>query len=352
MKNTLIATLALAAWGLLPLSGAAAAEPEPKVQLTVVGNLGITTQYKDIEAPFWKETIPRATNGAVTATIRPWNEMGLTGQEVFRLLRLGTYDVGSTVMAFLAGDAPIHEGTDLPGLTASIEELRKVTEAFRPVLEAHYAKDKQVKVLGLTSYQGQVLYCRNELKGLTDLKGRKIRVGGASQADFVGFFGATGIPMPFAEVQQALTTGVLDCAITGTLGGYKAKWYEAAKYLYTLPISWASSIQGMNVNAWNKLSAAEQAVLVQEVRKFERAIDEQNVREDLLGIQCNTGGPCSEGPPAKMTLVPMSKEDLMLKREVLLKVVLPKWAQRCGNACANSWNETVGKVLNLQAPLK
>ena len=42
-------------------------------------------------------------------------------------------------MSFLAGDAPIHEGTDLPGLTGSIEELRKVTEAFRPVLEAHYA---------------------------------------------------------------------------------------------------------------------------------------------------------------------------------------------------------------------
>lgn len=352
MKNTFIVTLAVATAGLLSASGAGAADAMPKVQLTVVGNLGITTQYKEIEAPFWKETIPRATNGAVTATVRPWNEMGLTGQEVFRLLRLGTYDVGATVMSFLAGDAPIHEGTDLPGLTSSIEELRKVTEAFRPVLEAYYAKDQQVKVLGLTSYQSQVLYCRNELKGLADLKGRKIRVGGASQADFVGFFGATGIPMPFPEVQQALATGVLDCAITGTLGGYKAKWYEAAKYLYTLPISWASSIQGMNTKAWNKLSPAEQTILMQEVHKFEKAIDEQNVREDQLGIQCNTGGPCSEGPAAKMTLVPMSKQDLELKREVLLKVILPKWAQRCGNACVKSWNDSVGKVLNLQAPLK
>lgn len=351
MKTPLIVTLALAS-GLLAASAAGATDDMPKVQLTVVGNLGITTQYKEIEAPFWEETIPRATKGAVTATVRPWNEMGLTGQEVFRLLRLGTYDVGATVMSFLAGDAPIHEGTDLPGLTGSIDELRKVTEAFRPVLEAWYAKDQQVKVLGLTSYQGQVLYCRNELKGLADLKGRKIRVGGASQADFVGFFGATGIPMPFAEVQQALATGVLDCAITGTLGGYKAKWYEATKYLYTLPISWASSIQGMNIKAWNKLSPAEQNILMQEVRKFEKAIDEQNVREDMLGIQCNTGGPCSVGPAAKMTLVPMSKQDIELKREVLLKVVLPRWAARCGNDCAKSWNETVGKALNLQAPLK
>lgn len=352
MKSPLIIAFAATITGLLFSPAASAADPMPKVQLTVVGNLGITTQYKELEAPFWTDVLPRATNGAVTATVRPWNEMGLTGQEVFRLLRLGTYDVGSTVMSFLAGDAPIHEGTDLPGLTSNIEELRKVTESFRPVLEAHYAKDNQVKVLGLTSYQGQIFYCRDELKGLADLKGRKIRVGGASQADFVGYFGATGIPMPFAEVQQALATGVLDCAITGTLGGYKAKWYEAAKFLYPLPISWASSIQGMNVKAWNKLSPAEQTILVSEVRKLEKAIDDQNVREDKLGIMCNTGGPCSEGPAAKMTLVPISKQDLELKREVLLKVVLPKWAQRCGSACVKSWNETVGKVLGLEAPLK
>ncbi|WP_372685505.1 TRAP transporter substrate-binding protein [Castellaniella sp.] len=322
------------------------------MELAAVGNLGITTQYNELEAPFWNKWIPEATNGAVTATVRPWNEMGLTGQEVFRLLRLGTYDVGNTVMGFLAGDAPIHEGTDLPGLTSSIEELREVTNAFRPVLEAYYAKDNQVKVLALTSYQRQVLYCRDELKGLADLKGRKIRVGGTSQADFIGFFGATGIPMPFAEVQQALATGVLDCAITGTLGGYKAKWFQPAKYLYTLPISWASSIQGMNIHAWNKLSPAEQTILMEQVHRLEKAIDEQNIREDELGIQCNTGGACSEGPAADMKLVPVTDEDLKLKREVLLEVVLPKWAQRCGEACAESWNETVGKMLNLQAKAK
>ncbi|MFA5663783.1 TRAP transporter substrate-binding protein [Castellaniella sp.] len=352
MNKNFIVAIGFAVAGLLVAARPAVAENMPKVELSAVGNLGITTQYNQIEAPFWTEWIPEATGGAVTATVRPWNEMGLTGQEVFRLLRLGTYDVGNTVMGFLAGDAPIHEGTDLPGLTSTIAELREVTDAFRPVLEEFYAKDNQVKVLALTSYQRQILYCRDDLKGLADLKGRKIRVGGTSQADFIGYFGATGIPMPFAEVQQALATGVLDCAITGTLGGYKAKWNQPAKYLYNLPISWASSIQGMNINAWNRLSPEEQTILMQQVRKLEEAIDEQNVREDELGIQCNTGGPCSEGPASDMKLIPVSDEDVELKREVLLNVVLPKWAQRCGDACADSWNQTVGKILDLQAKAK
>lgn len=334
------------------LLGSAAIAADPKVQLNVVGNLGITTQYKELEAPFWTDVMPKATNGTVTATVKPWNEMGLTGKEVIRLLRVGTFDAGTTVMGFLAGDAPITEGTDLPGLSTTIAELRKVTDAFRPALEDYYAKNQQLKVLGLWSYQGQILYCRDELKGLADLKGRKIRVGGASQADFLGYFGATGIPMPFPEVQQALQTGVLDCAITGTLGGYKAKWYEGAKYLYPLPISWASSIQAMNMRAWNKLSSEQQKILLREVRNLELAIDEQNVREDQLGISCNTGGPCSQGQPANMKLIPISEKDRELRKEVLLNVVLPKWAERCGSACAKTWNDTVGKVVNLQAPVK
>jgi len=347
MKNAII-ILAVASAGFTAAQTASA----QKIELNVVGNLGITTQYKELEAPFWTKVVPQATNGAVTATIKPWNEIGLRGPEVFRLLRQGAYDVGTTVMGFMAGDAPINDATDLAGLSTTIEDFRTTTEAFRPVLEAYYAKEQQIKVLGLWSYQAQVLYCRDEIRGLADLKGRKIRTGGASQADFVSYFGASGISIPFGDVQQALQSGVLDCAITGTLGGYKAKWYEGAKFLYPLPLGWAASIQGARMEAWNKLGPTQQTILVAEIRKLEKAIFDQNVRENDLGIACNTGGACSQGPAAKMTLVPVSAKDLELRREVLLKVVLPRWAKRCGAACVKSWNDTVGKAMNVTAHME
>lgn len=342
------AALALSADAVVGNAGAA--EPLPETRLNVVGNLGITTQYKELEQPFWTTKIPEGSDGAVTAQIKPWNEVGLKGPEVFRLLRQGTFDIGTTVMGFLAGDAPINDGTDLAGLSPTIEDFRKATDAFRPVLEEYYAKEQKVKVLGLWSYQAQVLYCRNALTGLADLKGRKIRTGGASQADFVSHFGGAGINMPFGEVQHALQTGALDCAITGTLGGYKAKWYEGAKYLYPLPINWASSIQGASMKSWNKLAPAVQEYLETEIRGLEQAIYDQNVRENDMGIACNTGiGECPEGAPANMVLVPVSASDNELRREALLKTVLPRWAKRCGAACANAWNETVGKTADLKA---
>jgi TRAP-type C4-dicarboxylate transport system substrate-binding protein len=328
-----------------------AADKLPPTKINVVGNLGITTQYKDLEAPFWTEKIHAASGGAITATIKPWNEMGLKGPEVFRLLRQGLYDIATAQMGHMAGDAPINDATDLAGLSPTIEIFHQVTEAFRPELERYYADDFKAKLLGLWSFQAQVLYCRDQIGGLADLKGKRVRTSGASQSDFIEHFGGSGINMAFGEVQQALANGVIDCAITGTLGGYKAKWHEAAKFLYPMPINWGSSVEGANLAFWKKQSPQVQAFLQEQIKTLEAAVWEQNRRENDLGIACNTGsGPCSEGTPAKMTLVPVSEADLALRKEALLKTVLPRWAKRCGAECAKRWNETVGKIVGLQAP--
>ena len=333
------------------LALAGAAQAQSKATLQVVGNLGITTQSKELEAPFWGKTVPEATGGRITATFKPWNEMGLKGPEVFKMLGQGVFDVGTTQLGFVAGDNAINDATDLAGVSPDIDTFHKVTRAFRPALEKHYEQQK-VKVLGMWSYQAQVLFCRNELKGLADLKGRKVRTSGASQADFVAYFGGSGVNMAFGEVQQSLQNGVIDCAITGTLGGYKAKWYDGAKFLFALPINWGAGMSGMNMATWRTLDAATQKTLVDEYAKLEKTIYEQNVRENEMGLSCNTGGACPEGPAAKMTLVQPSATDLELRKKALAEQVLPRWAARCGAACVKTWNDTVGKAVGMTASAK
>jgi TRAP-type C4-dicarboxylate transport system substrate-binding protein len=323
-----------------------------QLQLQVVGNLGITTQYKELEQPFWTKQIPEATGGRITATVKPWNEMGLKGPEVFRLLSQGVFDVGTTQLGFVAGDNAINDATDLAGVSPDIETFWKVTQAFRPHLERYYEQQVKVKPLGMLSFQAQVLFCRNEIKSLADLKGRKVRTSGASQADFVGYFGGSGVNMAFGEVQQSLQNGVIDCAITGTLGGYKAKWYDGAKYLYALPINFGAAMSAMNLATWRKLDAATQKIVQAEYAKLEKAVYDQNVRENDLGIACNTGGACSEGPAASMVLAKPTAADLELRKKALLEQVLPRWAARCGAACVKNWNESVGKVVGLTAAAK
>jgi TRAP-type C4-dicarboxylate transport system substrate-binding protein len=213
------------------LASPLAAQQLPATKLNVVGNLGITTQYKDRELPFWTKTIPEASGGKVTAQIKSWSEMGMKGPEVFRLLQQGMFNIATAQMGHMAGDAAINDATDIAGLSPTMATFKQVTESFRPSLEKYYAQRMQIRLLGLWSFQAQVLYCRDEIRNLSDLKGRKVRTSGASQSDFVAHFGGSGVPVAFGEVQQALVKGVIDCAITGTVGGYSAKWYEGANQL-------------------------------------------------------------------------------------------------------------------------
>ena len=191
MRKTHFSVLALASAAVLSTHAIA------ETTVNVVGNLGITTQSKLLEAPFWNERIVTASNGAIKARFQPWNEMGLKGPEIFRLLGQGVMNVATGQLGHSAGDTPINDATDLAGLSPTIEEFKAVTDAFRPELTAFYSENLGVEILTMQSFQAQILYCRDEFTGLKDLKGRKVRGSGASQADFVEYFGCMAVSLSF-----------------------------------------------------------------------------------------------------------------------------------------------------------
>ena len=346
---------ATAAAAILAFAGsqALADEPDgifPETQLNVIGNVSVTTQFRDIQKPFWTEEIPALSGGKIKVNFKGWNEMGLKGPEGLRLAQKGVTQFASFQLGHVSGEAPINDTTDLAGMSPTIQDFFEVTQAFRPVLEKFYVDNFGLKILTMQSFQAQILYCRDEVKNLADLKGRKIRSSGVSQSDFLSALGASGIPMSFGEVQQGLAKGVIDCAITGTLGGYSAKWYEGANYLYTLPLNFASGITAVNIEAWNGLDADVRKVIEDAMPGHEKAMWDLNRSEGELGILCNTTGPCPEGEPGGMIRVDASEADLELRRTIMLETVLPRWAKRCGNVCAQQFNDTIGKVNGLSAP--
>ncbi|MEM8663876.1 MAG: TRAP transporter substrate-binding protein, partial [Pseudomonadota bacterium] len=325
----------------------AAAQDLPETKVNVVGNIGITTQSKTLEAPFWTEEITAASDGAVTADFKPWNELGLKGPEVFRLLGNGVMNVATAQLGHHAGDAPINDATDLAGLSTSMDEFEKVTDAFRGTLDEYYRGELGLTLLTMQSFQSQVLYCRGEFSSLADLEGKRVRTSGASQGDFVEHFGGAAVALSFGEVQQALSQGVIDCAITGTLGGYSAGWHEAADTLYTLPINFGAGATVANLSWWNGLDPAVQSLITDQMASLEDRMWALNREEDEIGIACNTSGPCPLGEPAGMTRVDPSDADIEARATAMRESVLPAFAERCGEECVAKFNETVGPVAGL-----
>ncbi|MEH6633285.1 MAG: TRAP transporter substrate-binding protein [Halopseudomonas aestusnigri] len=321
---------------------------EEPVQIKAVGTWGNLTNYQKHEGPFWNDYIGKATGGKITGEIKPQTELGLKGFEIMRLIKLGVFDYAYGLPGYVAAETPVLEGLDLSTLTQDITTQRKVSDAYFPVLEKEFAKVYNAKLLQLYPFPSQTLWCRDEIKSLADLRGKKIRVYSATLGDFVEGAGGTSVTVPFAEVIPALEKGVVDCGITGTMSAYKAKWHQVANYAYVLRVGWGMAFGAMNINTWDSLGAEKQAVLTKELSTMTDAMWDETASEDKIAIACITGGKCDIGEAGAMVLVEPSEADLIQRVEIMNSIVLPRWAERCGDECINNWKKTVGPVVGLQ----
>ncbi len=331
-------------------SASAAAQTLPKTHLRVVGSISNLPQYKDYELPFWTKQIPERSGGAITTEIKGFNEMGLKGPEVLRLMGQGVVEIGSTVISYLAADDPANEMVDLAGLLPDVATARRVTEATKPVYSRLYREKFNVELLGFGTYPAQVLFCNSEIKGLADIKGKKVRVAGRSLSELVEALGGTPVTMSFGEVVPALQNKTVDCAITGSLSGNLAKWHEVTTHLLVLPLSWNQIVYAVNGKTWAGYKPEVRAFLTKEVQGLEKSVWDAADTFTVQGYECNAGtDKCTMGQKGKMTLVQPSAADRELLKKTIVEVTLPKWAARCSPACVADFNATVGKETGVTA---
>ncbi|UOM34244.1 TRAP transporter substrate-binding protein [Acuticoccus sp. I52.16.1] len=348
MSTTRRLAAALAAATTLASVPALAQDIEPAT-LAVVGSWSSLPLYKEYEEPFWTKTLPEASGGAIDVELTTFDQMGIAGGDVYRLLGDGVFDVGSTVSDYIVGDAPELEGLDVPLVATTVEAARAMVDAARPMVEEIVETRFGAKLLTIAPYPPQVVFCKGEVKGLADLKGKKVRGSGRMTVKFLDALGAEGVNVAFGEVPGALERGVVDCAITGSGSGYSAGWWESADHLMTLPLGgWDPVISAINLDKWDALPEATQTLIAETAKAELEDAAWAGAAAALEGdIACLTGNGECPGEPAAMTLVEPSDEDIATAEEVLKTVVLPEWAERAGPDYAKAWNDTVGATVGV-----
>jgi hypothetical protein len=163
--------------------------------------------------------------------------------------------------------------------------------------------------------------------------------------------GAIPVLVPFADTVNAIRTGVVDCAITGTLSGNEVGLSNVTSYIYPMAISWGLSFFGANNAAWEALPPDLQALLRAAISDLEAQVWDASDRETADGVACDIGAPkCSSGhSPSHMTLVPVTPEDETKRKRLLVDSVLPSWIHRCGPECASAWNQELAPALGIRA---
>jgi TRAP-type C4-dicarboxylate transport system substrate-binding protein len=317
--------------------------------IKAVGTWGYFSNYSKHEGPFWNQHIADVTGGEIVGEIKPQDKLGLRGFEIMRLLKNGVFDFAFGLPGYAMQESEIFEGADLSSLVQNINVQKKIAHAYFPTLERAFAEKYNAKLMMLYPFPSQMIWCKNPVNSIEDLKGRRIRVFLTTLGDFVEGVGAIPVSVPYDDVPNALVKDLVDCVITGTMSAYTSELYKVTPYGFTLRVGWGLAFGAMNIDKWNLLSEAQKILLQKEISILTKNMWQETATEDAIALACLSTGPCSIGETGNMTLVNPSESDLLIRDKIASDVILPRWAQRCGPECAANWNRTVGEILHLRA---
>jgi TRAP-type C4-dicarboxylate transport system substrate-binding protein len=324
-------------------------------ELSVVATWSNLTLWQKLEQPFWNDILPKASGGQLKAkVVGTLDQINTPGTGLLRQMDDGIFDVVVVCTDYVVSDCGALAGLDLPVMAPDIKSAQKIVDAYRPALDDLFKKYFNAKVLAVCPYPYQILFTNFPMKdGLKSLSGKKIRASGWTTAKFIDALGGTGVTMPFGEVPQSLSRGVVDGAITGSLSGYSAKWHEVTKYLSPLPLGgWDYYVTAINYDVWQEMSPKEQKMFTDLIKKnLERPAWAQAGQEAQMGVDILTGTGTYKGKAAYMELQKVTPEDIKLAKKILQESVLPAFAKQIKPEEAKQWNETIGKVVGLKIDL-
>ncbi len=350
MKHLIVAAVQVVA---ALLSAHVAAQNLPAVEITVLAGLSTRDAYINVELPFWSKTIPANSDGRVMVEVKGFDERGLKGPDVLRLMKQGVVEFGAVPLSYFVDDLPASEAIDIAGLATDAKTARAMANAFLPMLSKVYASNYQVRLLGISPYGSQLLFCNARISGLADLKGKKVRTVTRSQGELIEALGGQSVSVPFGDVPTAFGKKKIDCAISGSMSAYNAKWYEASTHLYALPLGWNQEIHAVGQKAWSQIDLQVQDFLTTNIDQLIDSLWAYAVAQSHLGIDCSTGAKgCTLAAKGKMVLVKPTQADLATLKQLSAQKVLPKWAARCSAQCVADFNQTVGKIAGVTAKKK
>ena len=240
----------------------------------------------DLAMDKFKTLVEERSNGRIAVTLYRAGQLYNPKTEVDAIVK-GALTMAPLHPAFVGARSPILEfigSLGAQGCWTDRHHYWRFTELpeTRDIAEDEARAKLNAEILGMPS-GGSGLVCNRKrpIHTVEDLKGLKIRAAGSAQALLHKTLGMVPVGMSAKEVYMALQRGTIDGAAT-SIGRYnKSKWYEVAPYLTvenTIPDinSWFV----VNLDFWNKLSRADQQILIQSTRDIVEWTRAYSVKEE------------------------------------------------------------------------
>ncbi len=321
----------------------AAAEAKYKLKMVGISRAVDTWPYWER----WAKVVNEKSNGQVEIELVSLPELGFGGVELIKLIKTGVVDVAEIYGGYVAGEMPLMEILEMPGIFPDAATAKKAILAWKPTETKLLRQRANAELLAMAAYPDQAIFSKKPIKTLDDFRGLKTRVHSVALSKLVAGLGGEPLSLAFAEVYTAMERGTLDAAFTGTKPGYDQRWYEVTKYLVG-PISMRPHVAvSVNRRVWKKLPKDIQTMMRAEaVAIIEKGVLEEVEVWNKQGIDKNA----EKG----MELMPFTPEVREAVEKTLREKVIPDWIKRAsgqkvdGKGPAQLFNEIIAPLVGYE----
>lgn len=228
--------------------------------------------------------VQTGTQGRVQVKFYPGGVMG-SDSVVLRKMRLGQLQGGvltSSELATLYPDAAIYS---LPFQFDGWVQLEKARPQVDPLLARGF-ETKGLKMLTAANVGFAYLMSTRPLRSKADMASTKLWI---PQNDEIAertfkLGGVSPILLPLGDVFTSLQTGLVDTVANTPSGAVALQWHGKLRTMLDLPLSFVVGYVVMDLKVWQKLSPADQAVLVAAFRKAGNRVDANIKRDDAAAL--------------------------------------------------------------------
>ncbi|TVP43473.1 MAG: C4-dicarboxylate ABC transporter substrate-binding protein [Halomonas sp.] len=130
-------------------------------------------------------------------------------------------------------------------------------------------EELDIVYLGAYNTPSYVLFCREPVRNLEELRGKRIRTAGSTVSAWVEEAGATPVNVPSSEMYSGLDRGSLDCASNAVNDLIDRSLWEVAEHTTLLPTGmyWSGPQWGFNSDFWASLSEEHRDVFKEATAK-------------------------------------------------------------------------------------
>lgn len=204
--------------------------------------------------------VEKATGGKLKITLHG-NDSLIKLDGIKRAVQTGQIQAGEIRLGVYGNEDPMFILDGVPFLASTYAEAWKLMEAQVPYFDKTFAK-AGMKVLGYQVWPSQGFYTKGPINSPEDFKGKKLRIYSTATQRMGSLLGFQATILPFAEIPQAFSTGLIEALFTSAQTGNDIQAWDNTKYFTNVGAILSKNALIVNARAFAQLPKDVQAAVV------------------------------------------------------------------------------------------